>query len=158
MAIGKKRVLNWEKKKLGSLFFFFSSRRRHTRFWHVTGVQTCALPISITLGTGLSGPILLILPSLSAASSSSLVSLALHCLLNSPSPPFFLSIHCAISWNKEVIILKTTVCSKPWSTQGLRSYAVGHSTKLFICAQNDNCLSKWCISISTLADWKLISI
>src|SRR5207302_4256075 len=26
-------------------FFFFSSRRRHTRF-HVTGVQTCALPIS----------------------------------------------------------------------------------------------------------------
>src|SRR5690606_40515673 len=26
------------------LFFFFSSRRRHTRF-HVTGVQTCALPI-----------------------------------------------------------------------------------------------------------------
>src|SRR5207302_7357699 len=25
-------------------FFFFSSRRRHTRF-HVTGVQTCALPI-----------------------------------------------------------------------------------------------------------------
>src|SRR6266511_5937225 len=27
------------------VFFFFSSRRRHTRF-HVTGVQTCALPIS----------------------------------------------------------------------------------------------------------------
>src|SRR5690606_39918119 len=27
------------------LFFFFSSRRRHTRF-HVTGVQTCALPIA----------------------------------------------------------------------------------------------------------------
>src|SRR5690606_41005047 len=27
-----------------SVFFFFSSRRRHTRF-HVTGVQTCALPI-----------------------------------------------------------------------------------------------------------------
>src|SRR6266700_4436018 len=26
--------------------FFFSSRRRHTRF-HVTGVQTCALPISV---------------------------------------------------------------------------------------------------------------
>src|SRR5210317_1884824 len=29
-------------------FFFFSSRRRHTRFLNVTGVQTCALPISIT--------------------------------------------------------------------------------------------------------------
>src|SRR3546814_16114523 len=27
-------------------FFFFSSRRRHTRFALVTGVQTCALPIS----------------------------------------------------------------------------------------------------------------
>src|SRR5690606_41114924 len=26
--------------------FFFSSRRRHTRF-HVTGVQTCALPICL---------------------------------------------------------------------------------------------------------------
>ena len=26
--------------------FFFSSRRRHTRFSSVTGVQTCALPIS----------------------------------------------------------------------------------------------------------------
>src|SRR3546814_12426318 len=31
------------------LFFFFSSRRRHTRCALVTGVQTCALPIS-TLG------------------------------------------------------------------------------------------------------------
>src|SRR3546814_7963540 len=27
------------------LCFFFSSRRRHTRFALVTGVQTCALPI-----------------------------------------------------------------------------------------------------------------
>src|SRR3546814_9563394 len=27
--------------------FFFSSRRRHTRFALVTGVQTCALPISV---------------------------------------------------------------------------------------------------------------
>src|SRR5881394_4491143 len=27
-------------------FFFFSSRRRHTRLDGVTGVQTCALPIS----------------------------------------------------------------------------------------------------------------
>src|SRR3546814_5440967 len=31
-----------------SLFFFFSSRRRHTRCALVTGVQTCALPISLT--------------------------------------------------------------------------------------------------------------
>src|SRR3546814_5456301 len=28
------------------LFFFFSSRRRHTRCALVTGIQTCALPIS----------------------------------------------------------------------------------------------------------------
>src|SRR3546814_2892367 len=31
---------------LSYLFFFFSSRRRHTRCALVTGVQTCALPIS----------------------------------------------------------------------------------------------------------------
>src|SRR3546814_8133477 len=31
------------------LFFFFSSRRRHTRCALVTGVQTCALPISALL-------------------------------------------------------------------------------------------------------------
>src|SRR3546814_682676 len=30
-------------------FFFFSSRRRHTRCALVTGVQTCALPISVIL-------------------------------------------------------------------------------------------------------------
>src|SRR6187200_1635620 len=35
-------------------FFFFSSRRRHTRLCQVTGVQTCALPISVRAdwGTG----------------------------------------------------------------------------------------------------------
>src|SRR3546814_4303145 len=31
------------------VFFFFSSRRRHTRCALVTGVQTCALPISVRL-------------------------------------------------------------------------------------------------------------
>src|SRR3546814_8645149 len=30
----------------GCWYFFFSSRRRHTRCALVTGVQTCALPIS----------------------------------------------------------------------------------------------------------------
>ena len=30
------------------MYFFFSSRRRHTRYISVTGVQTCALPISIS--------------------------------------------------------------------------------------------------------------
>src|SRR3546814_4373348 len=34
------------------LFFFFSSRRRHTRCALVTGVQTCALPI-LAVTTGL---------------------------------------------------------------------------------------------------------
>src|SRR3546814_17014544 len=32
------------------MFFFFSSRRRHTRCALVTGVQTCALPISLPSG------------------------------------------------------------------------------------------------------------
>src|SRR3546814_8895103 len=31
------------------VYFFFSSRRRHTRCALVTGVRTCALPISVTL-------------------------------------------------------------------------------------------------------------
>src|SRR3546814_13310224 len=34
-------------------FFFFSSRRRHTRCALVTGVQTCALPISRYAAHGL---------------------------------------------------------------------------------------------------------
>ena len=34
-------------------FFFFSSRRRHTRYISVTGVQTCALPISPKVFGGL---------------------------------------------------------------------------------------------------------
>src|SRR3546814_20255090 len=33
------------------VLFFFSSRRRHTRCALVTGVQTCALPISTGHGT-----------------------------------------------------------------------------------------------------------
>src|SRR3546814_1629205 len=33
------------------LFFFFSSRRRHTRCALVTGVQTCALPICASRNT-----------------------------------------------------------------------------------------------------------
>src|SRR3546814_17311331 len=36
--------------RLGFVFFFFSSRRRHTRCALVTGVQTCALPISALKG------------------------------------------------------------------------------------------------------------
>src|SRR3546814_2995651 len=31
-------------------YFFLSSRRRHTRWALVTGVQTCALPISAMIG------------------------------------------------------------------------------------------------------------
>src|SRR3546814_3452790 len=34
------------------LFFFFSSRRRHTRCALVTGVQTCALPIFVVISGG----------------------------------------------------------------------------------------------------------
>src|SRR5210317_345384 len=31
------------------IFFFLSSRRLHTRFLNVTGIQTCALPISLLI-------------------------------------------------------------------------------------------------------------
>src|SRR3546814_21061340 len=37
---------------LDVVYFFFSSRRRHTRCALVTGVQTCALPISTALLKG----------------------------------------------------------------------------------------------------------
>ena len=35
--------------------FFFSSRRRHTRSFHMTGVQTCALPISFVVSVACLG-------------------------------------------------------------------------------------------------------
>src|SRR3546814_5517783 len=37
---------------MGFVIFVFSSRRRHTRCALVTGVQTCALPISLLRGEG----------------------------------------------------------------------------------------------------------
>src|SRR3546814_3564652 len=40
-------------------FFFFSSRRRHTRCALVTGVQTCALPISEHVAVGEKAKIIL---------------------------------------------------------------------------------------------------
>src|SRR3546814_2868171 len=43
------------KSVICSFFFFFSSRRRHTRCALVTGVQTCALPISACHGQATSG-------------------------------------------------------------------------------------------------------
>src|SRR3546814_13686229 len=39
------------------MFFFFSSRIRHTRCALVTGVQTCALPISFAGGQLVYGPV-----------------------------------------------------------------------------------------------------
>ena len=38
-------LAGWYVHFLFICFFFFSSRRRHTRYISVTGVQTCALPI-----------------------------------------------------------------------------------------------------------------
>src|SRR3546814_6542267 len=38
---------------MGGGWFFFSSRRRHTRCALVTGVQTCALPISLRIARAL---------------------------------------------------------------------------------------------------------
>src|SRR3546814_4994826 len=43
-------------------YFFFSSRRRHTICALVTGVQTCALPISSRLAGRMSGARLIIIP------------------------------------------------------------------------------------------------
>src|SRR3546814_4668447 len=48
MNVVTRVVMCWEfesKKVVDVLYFFFSSRRRHTRCALVTGVQTCALPI-----------------------------------------------------------------------------------------------------------------
>src|SRR3546814_1376801 len=46
-------MLLWS-RAVSSCLFFFSSRRRHTRCALVTGVQTCALPISAdTRGEGI---------------------------------------------------------------------------------------------------------
>src|SRR3546814_20465547 len=39
-------LLSFVLDQIKHFFFFFSSRRRHTRCALVTGVQTCALPIS----------------------------------------------------------------------------------------------------------------
>src|SRR6056300_782766 len=41
----QRKVLCRGISSLSMMFLFFSSRRRHTRFLNVTGVQTCALPI-----------------------------------------------------------------------------------------------------------------
>src|SRR3546814_2939055 len=41
------RLVLWLIFSVSVLFFFFSSRRRHTSCALVTGVQTCALPISV---------------------------------------------------------------------------------------------------------------
>src|SRR3546814_1866601 len=53
------------------LFFFVSSRRRHTRGALVTGVQTCALPISalIPFRIGVVLPLVLVVGSFTAARS-----------------------------------------------------------------------------------------
>src|SRR3546814_7310437 len=57
--------------------FFFSSRRRHTRCALVTGVQTCALPISRT--------------SCSNRASSSCASATWRCCVQLPTIPLALS-------------------------------------------------------------------
>src|SRR3546814_4981665 len=51
------------------LYFFFSSRRRHTRCALVTGVQTCALPISLCMATQKRTQSIRILESLGTLSS-----------------------------------------------------------------------------------------
>ena len=43
---GELRHADFYVMEKGKKVFFFTSRRRHTRYISVTGVQTCALPIS----------------------------------------------------------------------------------------------------------------
>src|SRR3546814_2317380 len=63
--------------------FFFSSRRRHTRCALVTGVQTCALPISPGILRGLAAA-----AGKSAAVERLTGSLTVDGLLAGWSPPF----------------------------------------------------------------------
>ena len=49
-ASGQK--LGCDERIVRFFFFFFSSRRRHTRYISVTGVQTCALPIYLSIKMG----------------------------------------------------------------------------------------------------------
>src|SRR3546814_2217851 len=62
------------------LLFFFSSRRRHTRCALVTGVQTCALPISPKLTFRAPGPPRPSRPYPSPASSARLTVNCIHAL------------------------------------------------------------------------------
>src|SRR5881396_3904946 len=51
---GDKKIAGAEREvddhEVGVFLFFFSSRRRHTRWYEVTGVQTCGLPICRLVG------------------------------------------------------------------------------------------------------------
>src|SRR3546814_15016590 len=60
--------------------FFFSSRRRHTRCALVTGVQTCALPISIEFSKLMTAVADALMPILCSSALQTT-------LLNSPSVP-----------------------------------------------------------------------
>src|SRR3546814_6624061 len=56
-------------------FFFFSSRRRHTRCALVTGVQTCALPIlvdNVTLAFALLIPTMMLTTAASSVQGTAL--------------------------------------------------------------------------------------
>src|SRR3546814_2233799 len=57
----------------GLCFFFFSSRRRHTRCALVTGVQTCALPIFWLSRIGTSGGLFAAVPASASARKAALI-------------------------------------------------------------------------------------
>src|SRR3546814_2240326 len=67
------------------LCFFFSSRRRHTRCALVTGVQTCALPISGSSGRRCwaeRGEMMTLLPDLHAASATLIALIMFYGFMN----------------------------------------------------------------------------
>src|SRR3546814_2790834 len=59
------------------MLYFFASRRRHTRCALVTGVQTCALPISCDRAEALGAKVLLV-PTYSGRTASAVARLRPH--------------------------------------------------------------------------------
>src|SRR3546814_7061571 len=71
--------------------FFFSSRRRQTRCALVTGVQTCALPISwlLVIGTSKSAKVNAVLVSIKVAALIAFIAISLPAVQSENFEPFF---------------------------------------------------------------------
>ena len=94
-------------------WFFFSSRRRHTRSGRVTGVQTCALPICPTFYTA---PVLvaaappLFLLTISRCGSAPLFLPNSHC----GSVPAFYTAHFSLWQHPAIYTAHFSLRQRPW--------------------------------------------